>query len=172
MEAALGRVNGLFHFDLQLARRSSASGFSRNIDSFNAYLDKVLSQKSSDFVFVAWSDPERSELLSFPKEEKAFTASLLHQGCIQFIKGFIDNPPIWLREGVATYLDGPGTRRPARLRPGAEPRLAGRPERDDPRRTPNALDLRSRTSSRQAARRRRPRWMSLLPSRGGSCSFC
>jgi len=106
MEAALVLYNGIFHFDLtQLAAKFRVKVF-RDLDSFNAYLDKVLSQKRTDFVFVAWSDPERSELLTFPKEDKAFTASLLHQGCIQFIKGFIDNPPVWLREGVATYLDG------------------------------------------------------------------
>ena len=106
MEAALVLYNGIFHFDLtQLATKFRVKVF-RDLDSFNAYLDKVLSQKRTDFVFVAWSDPEKSELLTFPKEDKAFTASLLHQGCIQFIKGFIDNPPVWLREGVATYLDG------------------------------------------------------------------
>jgi tetratricopeptide (TPR) repeat protein len=106
MEAALVLYNGIFHFDLtQLAAKFRVKVF-RDLDSFNGYLDKVLSQKRTDFVFVAWSDPERSELLTFPKEDKAFTASLLHQGCIQFIKGFIDNPPVWLREGVATYLDG------------------------------------------------------------------
>ena len=106
MEAALALYNTIFHFDLsQLVTKFRVKVF-RDLDSFNVYLDKVLSQKRTDFVFVAWSDPERSELLSFPKEDKAFTASLLHQGCIQFIKGFIDNPPVWLREGVATYLDG------------------------------------------------------------------
>lgn len=106
MEAALSLYNGIFHFDLsQLPTKLRVRVF-RNLDSFNVYLDKVLSQKRTDFVFVAWSDPERSELLTFPKEDNAFTASLLHQGCIQFIKGFIDNPPVWLREGVATYLDG------------------------------------------------------------------
>jgi hypothetical protein len=106
MEAALVLYNGIFHFDLtQLATKFRVKVF-RDLDSFNTYLDKVLSQRRTDFVFVAWSDPERSELLTFPKEDKAFTASLLHQGCIQFIKGFIDNPPVWLREGVATYLDG------------------------------------------------------------------
>jgi hypothetical protein len=106
MEAALALYNGIFHFDLdQLTTKFRVKVF-RDLDSFNAYLDKVLSQKRTDFVFVAWSDPERSELLTFPKEDKAFTASLLHQGCIQFIKGFIDNPPVWLREGAATYLDG------------------------------------------------------------------
>jgi tetratricopeptide (TPR) repeat protein len=105
MEAALVLYNGVFHFDLTLLPAKFRVKLFKDLDSFNAYLDKVLSQKRTDFVFVAWSDPERSELLCFPKEDKAFAASLLHQGCIQFIKGFIDNPPVWLREGVATYLD-------------------------------------------------------------------
>jgi tetratricopeptide (TPR) repeat protein len=105
MEAAIALYNDVFHFDLsQLPTKFRVRVF-RDLDSFNAYLDKLLSQKRTDFVFVAWSDPERSELLSFPKDDKSFTASLLHQGCIQFIKGFIDNPPVWLREGVATYVD-------------------------------------------------------------------
>jgi tetratricopeptide (TPR) repeat protein len=105
MEAALALYNGIFHFDLsQLPAKFRVKLFA-DVDAFNAYLDKVLSQSRQDFVFVAWSDPERSELLCFPKEDKAFTASLLHQGCIQFVKGFIDNPPVWLREGAASYLD-------------------------------------------------------------------
>ena len=105
MEAALALCNDIFHFDLsRLPAKLRVRVFSA-LDTFNAYLDRVLSQKRTDFVFVAWSDPERSELLCFPKDEKAFTASLLHQAAIQFIKAFIDNPPVWLREGVATYLD-------------------------------------------------------------------
>jgi tetratricopeptide (TPR) repeat protein len=106
MEAALLLYNDIFHFDLaQLPAKFRVKVF-KDLDSFNAYLDKILSQTRTDFVFIAWSDPERSELLCFPKEDASFTASLLHQGCIQFIKGFVDNPPVWLREGVATYLDG------------------------------------------------------------------
>jgi tetratricopeptide (TPR) repeat protein len=105
MEAALVLYNDVFHFDLSLLPAKFRIRVFKDLDSFNAYLDKILSQKRTDFVFIAWSDPERSELLAFPKDEPAFTASLLHQGCIQFIKGFVDNPPVWLREGVATYLD-------------------------------------------------------------------
>ena len=105
MEAALTLYNEVFHFDLaQLPAKFRVRVF-KDLDSFNGYLNKILSQTRTDFVFIAWSDPERSELLAFPKDEPAFTASLLHQGCIQFIKGFVDNPPVWLREGVATYLD-------------------------------------------------------------------
>ena len=105
MEAAFSLYNDVFHFDLSLLPAKLRVRVFKDLDSFNAYLDRMLSQTRTDFVFIAWSDPERSELLAFPKEEPAFTASLLHQGCIQFIKGFVDNPPVWLREGVATYLD-------------------------------------------------------------------
>ena len=105
MEAALLLYNDVFHFDpAQLPAKFRIRIF-KDLDSFNAYLTKVLSQTRTDFVFIAWSDPERSELLCFPKDDASFTASLLHQGCIQFVKGFVDNPPVWLREGVATYLD-------------------------------------------------------------------
>ncbi|MGO9412027.1 MAG: tetratricopeptide repeat protein [Spirochaetia bacterium] len=105
MEAALTLYNGLFHFDLsQLPAKFNVRIF-KDLDSFNAYVSSVISQTRTDFVFIAWSDPAKSELLCFPKEEKAFTASLLHQGAIQFLKGFVDNAPLWLREGVATYLD-------------------------------------------------------------------
>jgi hypothetical protein len=105
MEAALLLYNDIFHFDLsQLPAKFRVRVF-KDLDSFNGYLNQILSQTRTDFVFIAWSDPERSELLAYPKDDAAFTASLLHQGCIQFIKGFVDNPPVWLREGVATYLD-------------------------------------------------------------------
>ena len=105
MEGAVSLYNDIFHFDLSTLQTKFRVRVFKDLDSFNTYLGKILSQTRSDFVFVAWSDPERSELLCFPKEEPAFTASLVHQGTIQFIKGFIDNPPVWIREGVATYLD-------------------------------------------------------------------
>jgi tetratricopeptide (TPR) repeat protein len=105
MEAALALYNGIFHFDLsQLPARFTVRIF-KDLDSFNAYVSSIISQTRSDFVFVSWSDPAKSELLCFPKDDKAFTSSLLHQGTIQFLKGFVDNTPLWLREGVATYLD-------------------------------------------------------------------
>jgi hypothetical protein len=104
MEACLRLYNDIFHFDLSALALKLRVRMFRDPASFNEYLDRILSQKRTDFVFIAWSDPHKSELLCFPKEEKAFTASLLHQGCIQFLKAFVDNPPLWLREGVATYV--------------------------------------------------------------------
>jgi tetratricopeptide (TPR) repeat protein len=105
MEASLRMYNDLFHFDLSLLPAKLNVRVMRDMASFNAYLTKVLSQTRTDFVFIAYSDPEKSELLCFPKEEKAFSASLVHQGCIQFLKAFVANPPIWLREGSASALE-------------------------------------------------------------------
>jgi tetratricopeptide (TPR) repeat protein len=105
MEAALTFYNNLFHFDLSLLPTKFNVKIFKDLASFNAYLSSIISQTRTDFVFIAWSDPSKSELLCFPKEDNAFTASLLHQGAVQFLKGFVDNAPLWLREGIATYLD-------------------------------------------------------------------
>jgi len=113
MEAALAFYNSIFHFDLSLLPAKYNVKIFKDLDNFNTYVSSIISQTRTDFVFISWSDPSKSELLCFPKEEKAFTASLLHQGAIQFLKGFVDNAPLWLREGIATYLDAstydPGT---------------------------------------------------------------
>jgi tetratricopeptide (TPR) repeat protein len=105
MEACLVAYNSIFHFDLsQLPGKLQVKVF-KDVDSFNAYLDKLLSQTRTDFVFVAYSDPSKSELLAFTKDASSFLPSLIHQGCIQLLKAYIANPPVWLREGVATYLE-------------------------------------------------------------------
>lgn len=105
MEACLVSYNSIFHFDLsQLPGKMQVKVFADEA-SFNTYLEALLSQTRSDFVFVSYPDPKRSELLAFSREE-GFLTSLIHQGCIQFLKAFIQNPPVWLREGVATYLEG------------------------------------------------------------------
>jgi len=105
MEACLRMYNDLFHFDLAQLPARLRVRVMRDTASFDAYLTKVLSQTRGDFVFIAYSDPEKSELVCFPKEEKAFSASLIHQGCIQFLKAFVVNPPVWLREGAAAALE-------------------------------------------------------------------
>ena len=105
MEACLQLYNDVFHFDLSTLAVKPRVRMFRSAASFNAHLTKILSQTRSDFVYVSYSDPEKSELLCFPKGEGDFTASLIHQGCVQYFKTFIANPPIWLREGIATYLE-------------------------------------------------------------------
>jgi TPR repeat protein len=105
LEACLVQYNNVFHFDLaQLPGKLTVKIF-KDVDSFNVYLGTLVSETRSDFVFVAYSDPTRSELLAFTQEREKLLPSLIHQGCIQFLKAFVANPPVWLREGVAAYLE-------------------------------------------------------------------
>ncbi len=105
LEACLVQYNNVFHFDLSALPGKLTVKVFKDIDSFNTYLGTIVPETRNDFVFVAYSDPTRSELLAFTQEPDKFLPSIIHQGCIQFLKAFIANPPVWLREGVAAYLE-------------------------------------------------------------------
>jgi len=105
LEACLAEYNKVFHFDLAKLPGKLTVKIFKDVDSFNAYLGTLVSETRDDFVFVAYSDPTRSELLAFTQESDKLLPSLIHQGCIQFLKAFVSNPPVWLREGVAAYLE-------------------------------------------------------------------
>ena len=106
MEAALQLFNETLHFDLdELDMKLKVTVFAQK-SGFDDYLQKILSETRQDFVYIHYSDISKSELVGFVKEdEAAFDSSLLHQAFIQLFKAFIPNPPIWLREGLATYFD-------------------------------------------------------------------
>lgn len=74
-------------------------------DAFDAYLQKAAGQKKDDFVYVYYSVPERCELLIYPKEGPEAAASLVHQAFVQYLKSFVDNPPLWMRDGFAVYFE-------------------------------------------------------------------
>lgn len=73
---------------------------------FNNYLQRVIGQTKDDFVYLHYPTAERSELVLFQKSDAAeLSASLAHQGFVQFIKAFVVNPPLWMREGFAVYFE-------------------------------------------------------------------
>jgi len=75
-------------------------------DSFDIYLQKVIGQTKDDFVYLHYPTAERSELVVFAKEStEDFDASLAHQAFVQFLKAFVHEPPLWLREGFAVYFE-------------------------------------------------------------------
>ena len=106
MESSLSMFNSLFHFDLtDLNVKMKVTIFSEK-DSFDEYLESTIGRTRQDFTFIHYSDLAKSELVGFIKtDEFEFDASLIHQGLIQFLKAFIPNPPIWLREGAAAYFE-------------------------------------------------------------------
>jgi hypothetical protein len=106
MEAAIAMFNDTMHFELtELPAKLKLTIF-QSKDAFNNYLNNLIKETREDFAYIHYSDPTKSELVGFQKEkEEDFNSSLLHQGFIQFIKTFVPNPPIWMREGLATYFE-------------------------------------------------------------------
>jgi hypothetical protein len=105
MEAALRLADDVFHFDLERLPAKMRVRLFRDEAAFNAYLKPIAGQSRTDFVFLAYPDPAQSELLCFPRPEKAFAASLLHQAVVQLCRSYVANVPVWMREGVAAYLE-------------------------------------------------------------------
>jgi hypothetical protein len=105
MEAVLRLANDIFHFDIERLPAKMRVRLFRDEAAFNAYLKPITAQTRTDFVFLAYPEPEKSELLCFPRAEKAFSASLIHQAVVQLSRSYIVNTPVWLREGVAVYLE-------------------------------------------------------------------
>lgn len=106
MEAALNMFNKNMHFELSDLSSKLKLTIFQSKDAFNNYLTNLINETREDFAYIHYSDITKSELVGFQKEkEDDFNASLLHQGYIQFLKSFIPNPPIWLREGMATYYE-------------------------------------------------------------------
>jgi tetratricopeptide (TPR) repeat protein len=105
MEAALALFNDLFRFDLsRMAVKLRVRMFADRKD-FDQYLTGLIGQTRGDFVFVSYSDPNRSELVGFNRPPAELNASLLHYGLIQFLNSFVPSAPLWLGEGSAAYLE-------------------------------------------------------------------
>lgn len=77
----------------------------RDKAGFDAHLTRIVGETRSDFVYLHYPTIERSELLVFEKDEPDFSASLAHQAYVQYLKAFVPNPPLWIREGFAVYYE-------------------------------------------------------------------
>ena len=105
LEAYFGLYNALFRFDGAALKAPLNVREFKDKAAFDAYLGQVVGQTKDDFVYLHYPNPERSELLLFGKDEPDFSASLAHQAFVQFLKAFIPNPPLWMREGLAVYFE-------------------------------------------------------------------
>ncbi len=105
LEACYGLYNGLFRFDpAGLKAKLNVREF-KDKAGFDAYLGQVVGQTKDDFVYLHYPNPERSELLLFSKDEPDFSASLAHQAFVQYLKAYVPNPPLWMREGLAVVFE-------------------------------------------------------------------
>lgn len=105
LEALFGLYSGAFHFDAAtLGAKLQVREF-KNKTGFDAYLNQVAGQTKDDFVYLHYSSLERSELVLFFKDGPDAETSLAHQAFVQYLKAFVKNPPLWIRDGFAVYFE-------------------------------------------------------------------
>jgi tetratricopeptide (TPR) repeat protein len=105
LEAALSLYNEYLHFDLEALDSKLRVRIFGDKNDYDNYLNRLISETRSDFVYISYTDSNRSELVGFQREERDFNPSLLHYGFIQFLSAFVPAAPLWIEEGMATYLE-------------------------------------------------------------------
>jgi hypothetical protein len=105
LESYFQLFDSVFHFDAaSFPGKLNVREF-KDKARFDGYLGQVVGQTKDDFVYLHYPTPERSELLLFAKSEPDYSASLAHQAFVQFLKAYIPNPPLWMREGLAVVFE-------------------------------------------------------------------
>lgn len=106
LDGLFGVYNEYFRFDEgSLKAPLTVRKFSAKA-SFDTYLNKVIGETKDDFVYLHYPTVERSELVIFQKDgPDDFDASLAHQAFVQFLKAFVPEPPLWIREGFAVFFE-------------------------------------------------------------------
>ena len=105
LETLFGIYNKVFRFDeSRLPGKLLVREFSSKAD-FDSYLLKISGETRSDFVYVHYANPQKRELLLFDKSEPDYDTSLAHQAFVQFIKAYIDEPPLWMLDGFAILFE-------------------------------------------------------------------
>jgi len=105
LEALAELYNEYFHFDLDSLPVPLRARFFSSQDRYDTYLERVIDTTRDDFVYLHYTDLAKSELVGYAMDDEDFEVSLKHQGFIQFLRAFIPNPPLWMREGFAVYFE-------------------------------------------------------------------
>lgn len=105
LDALFELYGAFFRFDPALLQGKLVVREFAGKAAFDSYLAQVAGQGKEDFVYLHYQSPERRELLVFAKDEPDRSASLAHQAFVQYIKAFVQNPPLWLRDGFAVFFE-------------------------------------------------------------------
>jgi tetratricopeptide (TPR) repeat protein len=106
LDGLFGVYNEYFRFDEALLKGPLTVRKFSTKSAFDTYLKKVIGDTKDDFVYLHYPTVERSELVIYVKESAdEFDASLAHQAFVQFLKAFVPEPPLWIREGFAVFFE-------------------------------------------------------------------
>ncbi|NBC30755.1 MAG: DUF1570 domain-containing protein [Spirochaetes bacterium] len=105
LEAMLGLYNSYFHFDVDELDTKLRVRIFNSKSGFDSYLNRVIGETRDDFIYLHYRDLARSELVGYNLEGDEFDFALTHQNFVQYIRAFVANPPLWLREGFAVFFE-------------------------------------------------------------------
>lgn len=105
MEALLALFNRQFRFPVHELPAPLRVRVFASRTRYQDYLRRVIDESREGFVYLHYGDPQKSELVGFRGTGDDLTASFVHQGFVQFLRTFISNPPLWLREGFAVHFE-------------------------------------------------------------------
>ena len=97
--------NSYFHFEPAGLQHALQVRIFADRDSYHDYISRFIEPPREDFVYLHYSDPSRSLLAGVAGEGSENRMAMSHQGFIQFLRSFIPNPPLWMREGFAVYFE-------------------------------------------------------------------
>ncbi len=106
MEALIALYNHHFRLPLDELRSPLRVRVFASKVQFEDYLHRLIGTTRNGFVYLHYGDPGKNELIGYVGDEDSLEASIIHQGFIQYLRAFVSNPPLWLREGFAVYFEG------------------------------------------------------------------
>ncbi|MCL1817996.1 MAG: hypothetical protein FWG35_03630 [Spirochaetaceae bacterium] len=105
LDALFDIYNSHFRFDPARLPGKLKVRILANKQRYDEYLHRFVPRSRDDFTYLHYSDPSRCELVGYAEEDPDFRLALNHQAFIQFIRAFVPNPPLWMREGFAVYFE-------------------------------------------------------------------
>ena len=104
MELRFEVYNNIFRFDPSALGSPLKVRVFTDPAAYGAYVSARLGSAPAGAVYLHYSNTENRELIILRgSAEEAFMVA--HQAFIQFLRGFIPNPPTWIREGFAIYFN-------------------------------------------------------------------
>lgn len=105
LEALLELYNRYFRFPVNELETPLRVRVFANRTRFDTYIRRLVEGERRGFVYLHYGDPARSELVGYAGDSAELDATLVHQSFLQFLRTFIANPPLWIREGFAVHFE-------------------------------------------------------------------
>lgn len=106
MEAFFDLYTSYLHFDPETVEQPMKVRIFNTKEDYDSFLQNVLGETRSSFVFLHYSDPKKSELVGYYlDDQRTLEKKLIHHGFTQYIKTYIPNPPLWIQKGFAVYFE-------------------------------------------------------------------